>query len=293
MKKIEEDFLREVMNSTDHQSFEDIRNRINIERFEKKKTSSNRFSHNKMKVAGACMLLLAIAIPSGIMIWNSPDIVGSESGFNSGVNQLSESGQIASSVKVNSSTSSDGPDRNATVKTVINTYAPSLPHFLAAEVNKYVLLGSNDIEINVFIGHPEFTGDVAFSEFVLTLQELENYKFALMINYNNESLCIGIDDVDYLNSDYNITMTDKDGMEIINFQKMHELSLSTKNMMNKDDGFINVELYLMPKVSDDKYLVSSATLYYSVTETEIVFGLKQNPVAHEGDSGIIADGWKY
>lgn len=134
---------------------------------------------------------------------------------------------------------------------------------------------------------------MTFSEFVLTLQELENYKFALMINYNNEFLCIGIDDVGYLNSDYNITMTDKDGMEIINFQKMHELSLSTKNMMNKDDGFINVELYLMPKVSDDKYLVSSATLYYSVTETEIVFGLKQNPVAHEGDSGIIADGWKY
>ena len=63
-------------------------------------------------------------------------------------------------------------------------------------------------------------------------------------------------------------------------------------MMGNSYGFVNVELYMISNI-DQRYWVSGQTLYYSVTESEIVFGLVSNPVAAEGDPGIITNGWGY
>lgn len=67
MKKIEEEFVKEFdMSLGNQKSFEDIKDKINIGRFQNKKTSSNKVLYRISGIVVAFMLLTAITIPTAI-----------------------------------------------------------------------------------------------------------------------------------------------------------------------------------------------------------------------------------
>ncbi|MCH5179848.1 MAG: hypothetical protein J1F32_01365 [Erysipelotrichales bacterium] len=310
MKKIENDFLQDFDNSLENQgNFDNIKGKINFERFdERKKRNTFSFSYKQLGFVGAFVFLFAITLPIAISITNSKDISGSQTEY------IPNAGQSSHSNRSDDDGQGNKPDENtpqtpptgagdndndndnandAKIRTVINASEPTLPHFLAAEVDKNVSIENEYLDINVFIGHDFFKNEVTFSEFVLTKQELENYEFVLVFNYNNDFFDIVENNIDYLNSDYNITHTINNGIEVVNFHKVHNLALSKEKMIDKNYGFVNVELYLTPLNSDEKYIVSAATIYYSITKNDIIFGLKENPVLHEGESGSVSSGWNF
>ena len=72
MKKIEKDFLNDFNHSFQNEkSFDDIKDKIDIERFEKKKTHIHNFVYKKLGIASVFILLVAIIIPTSISVFKS------------------------------------------------------------------------------------------------------------------------------------------------------------------------------------------------------------------------------
>ena len=75
MKKIEEEFVKEFDRSLGNQnSFEEIKDKINLVRFQKKKTSSRKAMFRTLGMATAFILLAAIIIPSAIYLLSPSDV---------------------------------------------------------------------------------------------------------------------------------------------------------------------------------------------------------------------------
>ena len=211
---------------------------------------------------------------------------------------LENGGNMADNVGGNGTTDVGGNDM---VRTVLNGggyAAPSLPHYFSTEVVKRCLISDNVVSANVYLGHPTFRNSVAFSDFTLDMDELQNCSFFIAINYNGEKSVTVVEAVDYASTSYKVTSTDLyDEGEVykgtvVNYSKYHKVNLDLSSMVGVPYGYVNIELHIeLP--DGTQTLVMDDTLYYSVTDTEIVFGLVSNPIAHEGDDGIITHGWTY
>ena len=165
----------------------------------------------------------------------------------------------------------------------------SLPQFMSLEVDKHNALSNGSaINVDVYMGYDILNKDgAAFSGIVVPESDFEKYTFVLEINYNNETRAVAIDAVNYF-EEYRCNMY----QGVVQYSKYNTVQLDTTKMTGKSYGFVNLEL-IMISDTNERYYVSAETLYYSVTETEIVFGLVSNPVATEGDPGIITKGWEY
>ena len=200
---------------------------------------------------------------------------------------LNESVNIHWDDAENTSNNNDTVD-NTKVQTKIGEEA-QLPQFMSLEVDRHNALSSGDaIDVDVYMGYIILNEDRAtFSDIVVPEEDFENYTFALEINYNNEARVVAPDDVNYF-AEYRCNMY----QDLVQYNKYNTVQLDIDKMTGKSYGFVNVELYMISN-TNQRYWVSAETLYYSVTETEIVFGLVSNPVATEGDPGIITKGWTY
>ena len=187
------------------------------------------------------------------------------------------------------------------VRTVLNgggQGAASLPHYVSTEVVKRCLISNETVSANIYLGHATFRNSVAFSDFVLDVSELQNCSFSIIANYNGATNVVLVENVNYTDELYKITTTDLyDENEVykgnvVNYSKYHSVNLDIASMMGVPYGYVNIELHLQLPDGTESVVVSD-TVYYSVTETEIVFGLVSNPIAHEGDPGIITKGWEY
>ena len=180
------------------------------------------------------------------------------------------------------------PPENTKVQTTIGEEA-HLPQFMSLEVDKHnVLSNGNSISVNVYMGYDILNKDgAAFSDIVVPESDFAKYTFVLEINYNNETRVIALDAVNYF-EEYRCDMY----QGVVQYSKYNSIQLDTTKMTEKNYGFVNVELYMISD-TNERYFVSAETLYYSVTDTEIVFGLVSDPVANEGDPGIITNGWVY
>lgn len=174
------------------------------------------------------------------------------------------------------------------VQTTIGEEA-SLPQFMSLEVDKHNALSSGgSINVDVYMGYIILNKDgAAFSDIIVSESDFAKYTFILEINYNNEERVIALDSLNYF-EEYRCDMY----QGIVQYSKYNTVQLDTTKMTGKSYGFVNVELYMISD-TNERYYVSAETLYYSVTDTEIVFGLVSNPVATEGDPGIITKGWEY
>ena len=174
------------------------------------------------------------------------------------------------------------------VQTTIGEEA-HLPQFMSLEADKHNAL-SNDsaINIDVYMGYDILNKDgVAFSDIIVPESDFAEYTFVLEINYNNETRTVALDSLNYF-EEYRCDMY----QDVVQYSKYNTVQLDTTKMTGKSYGFVNIELYMISN-TNERYYVSAETLYYSVTDTEIVFGLVSNPVATEGDPGIITKGWEY
>ena len=165
----------------------------------------------------------------------------------------------------------------------------SLPQFMSLEVDKHNALSNGSaISVDVYMGYDILNKDgAAFSDIIVPESDFGKYTFVLEVNYNNEERVIVLDSLNYF-EEYRCNMY----QGIVQYSKYNTVQLDTTKMTGKSYGFVNVELYMISD-TNERYYVSAETLYYSVTDTEIVFGLVSNPVANEGDSGIITKGWEY
>lgn len=180
------------------------------------------------------------------------------------------------------------PPENTKVQTTIGEEA-SLPQFMSLEADKNNALSNGSaINVDVYMGYKILNKDSAvFSDIVVPESDFAKYNFVLEINYNNETREIALDSVNYF-EEYRCDMY----QAIVQYSKYNTVQLDTEKMVTKSYGFVNIELYMISD-TNERYIVSAETLYYSVTDTEIVFGLVSNPVANEGDPGIITNGWVY
>ena len=173
------------------------------------------------------------------------------------------------------------------VQTTIGEEA-CLPQFMSLEADKHNALSNGIISIDVYMGYDILNKDgAAFSDIIVPESDFEKYTFVLEINYNNEERIIALDSVNYF-EEYRCDMC----QGVVQYSKYNTVQLDMNKMLTKRYGFVNVELYMISETSE-RYYVSAETLYYSVTDTEIVFGLVSDPVANEGDPGIITNGWEY
>ncbi len=193
--------------------------------------------------------------------------------------------------------SSDNND-DGMVRTVLDMFgAPSLPHSISAEINKRCLISAGTTTANVYLGHPKFYDNVAFSEFNLSVEEAQNCTFSIVVNYNGEKSVTVAENIDYISSAYNMTTSDLyDGNEykgtLVHYSKYHAIDLDVTSMTGVSYGYLNLELH-MTQSDGAKTIVMSDILYYSVVDAEVVFGLCENPVLHEGEQGVITNGWTY
>lgn len=183
------------------------------------------------------------------------------------------------------------------VRTVLEGQAEvSLPHYISAEIERSFLIDTT-ISTNVYLGHPKFTDSVNFSEFTLGLDDLQGCSFSIVFNYNGSNNIVAMENVDYLDSEYSITISDLYNEDeysgtVVNYSKYHKINLDFDLMKDVSYGFINIELHI--KLADaTQSIVTSTTLYYSVAENEVIFGLSENPVLNEGETGAITNGWTY
>ena len=174
------------------------------------------------------------------------------------------------------------------VQTTIGEEA-HLPQFMSLEADKHNALSNGSaISVDVYMGYDILNKDgAAFSDIIVPESDFGKYTFVLEVNYNNEERVIVLDSVNYF-EEYRCDMY----QGIVRYSKYNTVQLDTTKMTGKSYGFVNVELYMISD-TNERYYVSAETLYYSVTDTEIVFGLVSNPVATEGDPGIITKGWEY
>ena len=301
MKKIEESFVKEFNKSLDNQkNFEDIKTKINIERFNNK-TSSHAPLNKLLSLIATFVLVIVITVPSAIFIWNANNIVDPGLGGNPSIDipALGENPSTGDDPSTGDN-SSEG-DKDNIIRTILNSFgAPSLPHYVSAETAKYHSVTDELIDVNVYLGHPNFNmfNDIPFSDFVLSKEDLENYAFSIVVNYNNEQTAKVLDDVDYINSAYNITTSDlyEDDIymgSIVHYRKYHTIGLEAQLLKDKNHGFVDIQLILKSLQDDSEIIVMNTTLYYSVTPEQIIFGLSENPALHEGESGAITCGWEY
>ena len=174
------------------------------------------------------------------------------------------------------------------VQTTIGEEA-TLPQFMSLEADKHnALSNGSGINIDVYMGYKVLNKDGAvFSDIIVPESDFAKYTFVLEINYNNEIRVVALDSVNYF-EEYICDMY----QDVVQYSKYDTIQLDTETMSEKSYGFVNVELSMISD-TNQRYWVSAQTLYYSVTDTEIVFGLVSNPVANEGDPGIITKGWEY
>lgn len=187
------------------------------------------------------------------------------------------------------------------VRTVLNgggLASSSLPHYVSTEIIKRCSISDEFVPANIYLGHPMFRDSVVFSDFVLEMSELQDCSFSIVVNYNGENRVTVMDNINYIDELYKITTIDLyDENEVykgsvVNYSKYHSVNLDIASMMGVPYGYVNIELQIqLPDGTES--VVMSNTVYYSVTETEVVFGLVSNPIAHEGDPGIITNGWTY
>lgn len=182
--------------------------------------------------------------------------------------------------------------KNATntgkVQTTIGEEA-SLPQFMSLEADKNNALSNGSaINVDVYMGYILLNKErAAFSDIIVPVSDFAEYTFVLEINYNNETRTVALDSLNYF-EEYRCNMY----QDVVQYSKYNTVQLDTTKMTGKSYGFVNVELYMISN-TNERYYVSAETLYYSVTDTEIIFGLVSNPVATEGDPGIITNGWVY
>ena len=73
MKKIEEEFLKELETPRDDQkSFEDIKDKINVEKFRQKKQKPKKMLYRVLGLVAAFVFLIAISVPSALYFGRSP-----------------------------------------------------------------------------------------------------------------------------------------------------------------------------------------------------------------------------
>ena len=289
MKEIEELFVKEFDESLGNKkSFEDIKEKINLGRFHNKKTSSYLSLNKILGLVVTLVLVVVVSIPSAT-IWNTNNTVDPG---------------LGDDPSIDNPTMEENPsegDKEYKIRTILNSFgAPSLPHYVSAEIVKYHSVTDESIDVNVFLGHPSFDifNVIPFSEFALSKEDLKNYTFGVVINYNNEQAVAVLDDVDYINSAYNITMSDlyEDDIymgSIVHYSKYHTVGLDVQLLKDKAYGFVDIQLILKSLQDDSDFIVMNTTLYYSVTQEHIIFGLSENPALHEGETGAITCGWEY
>ena len=165
----------------------------------------------------------------------------------------------------------------------------SLPQFMSLEVDKHNALSNGSaISVDVYMGYDILNKDgAAFSDIIVPESDFGKYTFVLEVNYNNEERVIVLDSVNYF-EEYRCDIY----QDVVQYSKYNTVQLDTTKMTGKSYGFVNLELIMLSD-TNERYYVSAEALYYSVTDTEIVFGLVSNPVATEGDPGIITNGWIY
>lgn len=176
------------------------------------------------------------------------------------------------------------------VRTVLNggsQGAPSLPYYVSTEIVKRCLIADGTVNANIYLGHDGWIED-----------ELKNYTFSIVAYYNNGKNYVEVaNGIDYSSNMYDVTIKDLwDGDDykgyVVNYSQFEEIQLDISSMLGVSYGYIIIELRItLPDGSQAG--VMSDSVYYSVTDTEIVFGLVSNPIAHEGDPGIITHGWTY
>lgn len=183
---------------------------------------------------------------------------------------------------------SEAATNTGKVQTKISEDA-SLPQFMSLEADKHNALSNGSaINVDVYMGYDILNKDgAAFSDIVVPESDFAKYTFVLEINYNNETRTVALDTVNYF-EEYRCDMY----QGVVQYSKYNTVQLDTTKMTGKSYGFVNLELYMISD-TNERYFVSAEALYYSVTDTEIVFGLVSNPVANEGDPGIITKGWEY
>ena len=176
------------------------------------------------------------------------------------------------------------------VRTVINgggQGAPSLPYYVSTEIVKCCLIADGTVNANIYLGHDGWIKD-----------ELKNCTFSIVAYYNNGKNYVEVaNGIDYSSNMYDVTIKDLwDGDDykgyVVNYSQFEEIELDISSMLGVSYGYMIIELRItLPDGSQAG--VMSDSVYYSVTDTEIVFGLVSNPIAHEGDPGIITHGWTY
>ena len=174
------------------------------------------------------------------------------------------------------------------VQTAIGEEA-SLPQFMSLEADKNNALSNGSaINVDVYMGYILLNKEhAAFSDIIVPVSDFAEYTFVLEINYNNETRTVALDSLNYF-EEYRCDMY----QDVVQYSKYNTVQLDTIKMTGRSYGFVNVELYMISN-TNERYYVSAETLYYSVTDTEIILGLVSNPVATEGDPGIITNGWVY
>ena len=187
------------------------------------------------------------------------------------------------------------------VQTLVNANEASLPHELAIEAERVNAIADGTIKVNVYFGH---LGDTQnrwhFSQTSVHGDDIDDYYVELRATYNEEATATVLSDIDYFSDDYRVYLTsidDENGYTIetiVNFNKYHEVELDVNELAKKEYGFVNIEICLVSKIDHSTDFGAYATLYYSYKETEVVFGIKSNPVATPDTDGVIdKSGWTY
>lgn len=188
------------------------------------------------------------------------------------------------------------------VRTVLNGGgfgAPSLPYYVSTEIIKRCMISDRTISANIYLGHDWFGDSVVFSDFdyALSVDDLKDCSFTLVADYNGKKRVVVAENIDYASDLYDVTVRDLwegDAYKgyVVNYSQFQQIDLDLNSMIGVSYGYVNIELRIQLPDGSQSWVMGD-TLYYSVTDTEIVFGLVSNPIAHEGDKGIITKGWEY
>ena len=239
-----------------------------------------------MKKLLICLMIVALLFISGCNISNPS--------LNNSGNGTTENGGNGTTNVVD-----DGM-----VRTVLNSGgqgAASLPYYVSTEVVKRCLITDETVNAKIYLGHDGWFGDLVYFtelERPLTMDELKKCTFSIVAYYNNGKDYVELaNGIDYSSNLYDVAITDSwNGNDyngyVISYSQFEEIELDINSMLGVSYGYIIFELRITLPDSSQAGVMSD-TVYYSVTETEIVFGLVSNPIAHEGDPGIITNGWTY
>ena len=187
------------------------------------------------------------------------------------------------------------------VRTVLNGGgAPSLPYYVSTEIVKHCLISNGVVNANVYLGHAGWFNDlVYFSDLdrPLTKDELKECSFSLVAEYNGKNRVVLADNLDYAAESYKVKVLDLwDGDDymgtVVTYSQYKQVDLDIYYMKDVPYGYVNIELRIQTPEGKEAWVMRD-TLYYSVTDTEIVFGLVSDPITNEGDVGIITNGWTY